>query len=635
MYRNSRLTRAWAMPRWVHYGTAVLSCLAVAFLKIALTPVTQDRMQFLFFTFAVCLSAFIGGLGPGLLAAAISIVLGIEIMPHFNARLGNADPLVITAFMLLWAFISFVCDILRKSASGFHSTVIQRDEKEQVLNAILQQATDGLLTIDKNSTINLANESFGAMFSVKQSDLIGTSINYIGKYLTESPDWNALCAIAHRDGRATVDLETTSGRWLNFRLFPGRNDACSIFVQDVTIQKHLELNQLQMLAAERNARSKAEESNRIKDGFLAMLSHELRTPLTSILGWTELLAPQAPPGTMMAEGLAAILKSTQTQKSLIDQLLDMSRITTGKMMINRHLLDIGDVVGEAVNALRPTANARNIDLHFVGLEEPCLLLGDESRLIQILNNLITNAIKFSPENSRVDIELSYVDGDSIKISIQDFGEGIDADLLPVIFDPFQQADSSITRQHGGMGLGLALAKQLALQHDGKIVAKSMGRGQGSTFELILPVRNNMRVREPNVPEPIEPDALAGTAILVVEDDQSTREVLGVILQNAGAEVSLAESGAQALQVLEDQEIDILVSDLGMPMMDGYELIRRIRQHGKEGVAHILAVSLSAFAFKEDIDAALEAGFNACLTKPVTASALVRQLVQEKRKGAAH
>ena len=625
MFISPQLSRLWGLPSWAHYGLAVLSCGAIVAIRLALSSVSADRMQYLLFTFAVCVSALTGGLGPGLFAAGLAIFLGATILPRFMGLTGSSDTVVIFAFIALWIFISVICDVLRKSALGYRMTILERDAKDEILNAILQQTTDGLLTIDSKGTVTLANESVGEMLGIEEVKLVGTSISYLGKFLQSQPDWMALCAQAHQNSNATVDVETFNERWLHFRLFPERADSCSIFVQDITIRKNLEINQLQMLAAERNARSHAEESNRLKDGFLAMLSHELRTPLTSILGWTELLVPQAPEGSMMGEGLAAILRSTQMQKSLIDQLLDMSRITTGKMVIERHLLDIGDVVGEAVNGMRPTAQAKNIDLRFHGLDDSCVLLGDESRLIQILNNLITNAIKFSAEGTVVEVNVHLLGADTVQIMVKDQGEGISSDLLPVIFDPFQQADSSITRQHGGMGLGLALAKQLTLQHDGKISAQSDGLGKGATFQLTLPIKGMMKAKESDLPESLAPDALSGSRILLVEDDDSTRSILAVLMRSAGAEVFAAESGLKALKVLEEEPIDLLVSDIGMPMMDGFELIRQVRSHPLPRIAGLEALSLSAFAFKEDVEAAMAAGFNGCLTKPVTATVLIREL----------
>ena len=377
--------------------------------------------------------------------------------------------------------------------------------------------------------------------------------------------------------------------------------------------------------------AEAERANRMKDEFLATVSHELRTPLTAILGWAHMLRTGQFGGDSVLKAFETIERNARAQSQLIDDLLDVSRIITGKLRIDVRQLDPNSFVEAAVEAVRPAAEAKGVRVQKIMDTGVVTVSGDPVRLQQVVWNLLSNAIKFTPRGGRVQVRLERVNS-HIEIAVTDTGAGIAPDFLPHVFDRFRQADQRTTRQHGGMGLGLAIVRHLVELHGGTVRAESAGEGQGATFTVLLPVapvyqaaaegvRVHPAARE-TLPSFDCADRLDGLRVLVVDDERDTRELLQAGLGQCGAEVTVAGSAAEALAAMRAAAPDLLISDIGMPEEDGYTLIRRVRALPAEGGGRVPAIALTAYARVEDRMQALRAGYQMHVPKPVEMAELV-------------
>jgi signal transduction histidine kinase/ActR/RegA family two-component response regulator len=391
------------------------------------------------------------------------------------------------------------------------------------------------------------------------------------------------------------------------------------------------------LAAERAAHSNAAHANKLKDEFLAVVSHELRTPLNAIVGWTSLLRDGSDKEEL-SEGLAAIEKNAHAQARLVDDLLDISRIITGKLHLQITEIDMDRTVASVMDTLRPAANARGVIVTLHAGEAPMIAAGDADRMQQIIWNLLSNAIKFTPRGGNVRISLFH-EGSDVVLEVRDTGQGIKPEFLPRIFDRFSQQDASTTRKQEGLGLGLSITRQLAELHGGKIIASSEGVDNGATFRLQIPVMavhesrrdENFRDRDHAAPkseeEAMPPKSVRNLRILAVDDQSDALAVVSRVLTRAGAEVRTAESVEAALTVLEGWRPDLIISDIGMPEQDGYTFIRVLRNSTDSSLRKVPAIALTAFARENDRFRALGAGFNDHLTKPVHARTLIEKAAE--------
>ncbi|HVG30526.1 MAG TPA: ATP-binding protein [Pyrinomonadaceae bacterium] len=399
--------------------------------------------------------------------------------------------------------------------------------------------------------------------------------------------------------------------------------------------KRTEEERDRLLVREQQARGEAEESVRVKDEFLATLSHELRTPLTSILGWANLLRTAQLDGATRAQAMEAIERSAQNQKRLIEDLFDVSRIITGKLRLDVRQIDLARVVEDAVEVVRPAADANGIRL--VASCEPGAgaVMGDPGRLQQVVWNLLFNAVKFTPVGGRVEIRLAR-EGARASVSVSDTGQGIAPEFLPRVFDRFRQADGSTTRAHGGLGLGLSIVRHIVEAHGGQVRAESPGEGLGSTFTLTLPV---LAVRG-DAPEhgrgdyhPAREPAsrIEGLRVLVVDDDDDARQMIGAVLTRFGAQVRPCGTAGEALEALLGWKPDVLLSDIGMPHEDGYDLIRRVRALSSMQGGQTPAAALTAYAREEDRVRSLAAGFQLHVAKPVGSEELIAAVASLARQ----
>jgi PAS domain S-box-containing protein len=422
-----------------------------------------------------------------------------------------------------------------------------------------------------------------------------------------------------------------STTWLSTTKVPVFDDAGRVtgivgISRDITERKRAEEARLE-LAREQAARTEAENANRLKDEFLATLSHELRTPLTAVLGWSKMLIDGQVAEEMRPEGLRAIYRNAKSQAQLIDDLLDISRIVTGRLRIESKPVELAPVVEAAVESVRPAAAAKSLALESDIDAGAGAVSGDAERLQQVVWNLLTNAVKFTPKGGRVEVRLSRADS-RVEIAVRDTGHGIEPDFLPHVFERFRQADSSTTRRHGGLGLGLAIVHHLVELHGGTAHAESEGRGHGCTFRVFLSAHESNGAADG---EELSNAAGAGGAsalhsleglrVLAVDDEEDTRRLIAEILGRCGARVRTAASAASALEVMRLWRPDVLLSDIGMPDGDGYALIESVRALPAEQGGEVPAAALTAYAGAEDRARVLASGYQAHVAKPVEPAGL--------------
>ncbi|MEP1076282.1 ATP-binding protein [Leptolyngbya sp. PL-A3] len=424
-----------------------------------------------------------------------------------------------------------------------------------------------------------------------------------------------------------------------------------VTIRDVTEQRQAQLALARSLAAEQAARADAEAANRIKDEFLAVLSHELRTPLNPILGWSKMLRSRQYDAATTARALETIERNAQLQTQLIEDLLDVSRILQGKLRLDSQPLDLANIIHAAVETIRLAANTKSVQIHIDVESDIGKVSGDSGRLQQVAWNLLSNAVKFTPVGGQIDVKLEKVMGpgklleDTVsayspfamphyaQIQVTDTGQGIDPEFLPYVFDTFRQADGATTRRFGGLGLGLAIARHIVELHGGTIAAMSLGDGKGATFVVRLPILQEALQKGGRSPTqdatPMSPSLhtpLKGLRILLLDDEQDTRDFFLFVLEQAGATVMAAATAKDALQTLVRHKPDVLLSDIGMPEMDGYMFIKHVRALPSQQGGAIPAIALTAYAGELNYQQAIAAGFQKHLAKPVEPEALVQAIL---------
>lgn len=501
-------------------------------------------------------------------------------------------------------------ETLERRVSERTEALLQADRK---LQATLSSITDGLLLIEHDGRIGYANEQGAQLLGCHAAELLG-------RHRREVFDGAAFEAGFERavGGHQAVSFESPLGgeRWLQCHCYPS-DDGLSVYFHDVTDRRELQLRREQLLAAEQAARSASEHAAHAKEQFIAAVSHELRTPLAAIIGWANVLSQPGIEAVTVQRGIQAIARNAQAQSVLVSDLLEMSRLIAGKLRLDVQRVDLNDIVAGAADTARPTAESRRLAIELQMSPQPAEVQGDPSRLMQVVMNLVTNSMKFTPAGGRVTIATTVHEA-SVELSVSDTGQGIDAGFMPHLFDRFSQADDIAARAHGGLGLGLSIVKNLTELHGGEVSASSAGAGFGAVFVVRLPRA---------VPGQQPPDtgpggemgdrSVAGLAVLLVDDHADVLEAHARMLSEQGAVVTTAPSAHAALGLLAAQRFDILVSDLGMPGMDGYALLRRVRGDLGMDAKVLPAVAVTAFVRSEDRDAALEAGYQACLQKPVS------------------
>ncbi|MBV8175710.1 MAG: PAS domain S-box protein [Verrucomicrobia bacterium] len=546
----------------------------------------------------------------------------------------------------------------------------QRQESDLIshrLAAIVDDSDDAIVGKDLSSIITSWNKGAERIFGYSADEMIGTSITRIIPPELQSQETEIVARIRRGerfDHFDTIRI-TKDGRRLHVSLTispikdtHGNVVGASKIARDITDRKLAEeaMREAQKIAqeasaakqrlleSERAARSEIEKASHMKDEFLATLSHELRTPLNAVLGWANALRLGRPGPEELREGLEAIERNARAQAQMIDELLDMSRIISGKVRLDVQRLDLPAIVAASIDAVRASASTKGVRLQIVIDPLNAPVSGDPNRLQQIFWNLLNNAVKFTPKQGRVQVLLQRVDS-HVEVSIIDTGEGISPDLLPYIFERFKQADASTTRHHGGLGLGLAIVKQLVELHGGSVRAESDGLGKGATFIVSFPLlalhvppdereSQNSLSKLRDVP-PLPTISLKSITVLVVDDEPDARHLLKRLLESAGAAVHLARSAEDGMAQLLAKPVDVLICDIGMPDEDGYSLMRRIRALDDSQKSEVAAVALTAYARLVDRTAAIRAGFQNHLPKPVEPAellAVVHSLGNPRSKG---
>ena len=420
----------------------------------------------------------------------------------------------------------------------------------------------------------------------------------------------------------------------NIEVSVAQTEAARLHVEELSryitdLQRSEEARGQLLLRAER-ARSEAEAANRIKDEFLATLSHELRTPLTSLLGWSSVLREAKREEKILNQGLDAIDRNARIQAQLIDDLLDVSRIVSGKLNLDVRPLDVSSVTRAAINVVRPAADAKNITLDYWAQPGLGAISADSARLQQIVWNLLSNAVKFTPHGGKISVQVEQ-DGSDARVTVQDTGQGIDSEFLPRVFDRFRQADSSTTRSFGGLGLGLAIVRHLVELHGGTVSAHSDGIDRGAifsaTFPLLtdrsepLPVANSGEINCSDI------RSLDGLRVLLVDDEPEARQLISTVIKRTGAEVKACTSAREGLANLMEWKPDVILSDIAMPDEDGYSFISKVRTLSRERGGNTPAAALTAYARDVDRRQALEAGFQMHIAKPIGAGQLVSMIAR--------
>jgi PAS domain S-box-containing protein len=512
-------------------------------------------------------------------------------------------------------------------------------QSEAKFRAIFDHALSGILLVSEDLACLEANPAMCHMVGRPREGIIGqhlsdfvpTESSVVARDLGLRGAWRGTFPLTRQDG-SRVELEWN----ISAHSVPGVRLA---IVTDITERQGHETERERLLMNERRAREDAERANRLKDDFLATLSHELRTPLNAIVGWSEILRSGKLSDKELAEAVEAIDRNARAQSQLISDLLDVSRITSGMFRLDVRPMDLAETINDALEALVNAVQAKEINLQRDLHHDASAIVGDPQRIQQVLWNLINNAVKFTPRGGTINVTLDR-ENSHARITVTDTGQGINADFLPYIFERFRQEDATSKRNQGGLGLGLAIVKHLVEMHGGTVSAQSEGERQGSSFVVRLPVAamkpetEAMIVRSGTAataaPAPaFSPMALRGVRVLVVEDDEDARTLLKRSLVKAGAEVADAASVKIALDLLSTFRPTVLLSDVGMPDLDGYDLIREVRARGLMA-RDLPAIALTAFARNEDETRSLEAGFQVHLSKPVDQNKLVETVASVAR-----
>ena len=562
------------------------------------------------------------GRGPGLLMA----ILLEAVLVYFSGAPNSSAAIFVTINRL----VLFVGVVL--FASSRKAAELRLREEHELLEVTLSSIGDAVIATDNSGHITFLNPVARSLTGWPGSDACGQTLDTVFRVINEETRKPVAAPLesVRRDG-AAVDLEfhtiliSRDGREIPIdcngapiRDLNGNVSGAVIVFHDVSRQRSIARERELLLAKERTARESAEEANALKDDFLATVSHELRTPLNAILGWAAMLKRTPSDTAAVEKALSIIERNATAQNRIIGDILDVSRIVSGKLELDLRPLDLRQIVVEVAESLQPAAKSKSITLEVEISDEKARVLGDPGRLSQVFWNLISNAIKFTMEGGSVTVRL--FGGNDVTVEVEDTGVGLDPQAVPLIFERFRQVDSSIKRAHGGLGLGLAIVQHLVELHNGSVEVLSEGSGQGTRFTIRLP--RERAATNDGQDAGAEPETdLSALRILVVDDDPDSLEVSCFMLERFGAITRSAETCSDALQIYVDWRPDVLVSDLGMPLEDGYDLISRIRRMNPGGRRSIPSIALTAYAGEKIRQTALAAGYDAHVAKPVDGSML--------------
>jgi PAS domain S-box-containing protein len=517
-------------------------------------------------------------------------------------------------------------------------------QQREWLQVTLSSIGDAVIATDTNGAVTFLNPVAESLTGWKQEEAQGQPlkdvfqiVNEQTRQMVENPALRAMreglivglanhTVLISRDG-TQIPIDDSGAP---IKGAEGKIIGAVVIFRDITERRAVEEERSKLLTSERVAREKAEAASRSKDEFVAMISHEIRTPLNSILGWAQMLRRGKFDQAETDRAVEIIERNARSQSQLIEDLLDISRVITGKLTLNVRSVELAQIIESALDSIRPAAEAKDIQLQARLESRGSLVSGDPNRLQQVIWNLLSNAVKFTPRHGRVDVSLERIDS-QLQIAVSDSGVGINPEFLPFVFDRFSQANSTSARKYGGLGLGLAIVRHLAELHGGTVRAESLGEGQGATFIVTLPVKAVRgetseigRVAQGVENTGLLSDAIAldGLRVMIVDDEAETRDLLTAMLSRRGAEVRACASAAEALEEIKQWRPLVLVSDIGMPDEDGYALIGKLRALGPERGGGVPAIALTAYARSEDRMRALASGFQMHVPKPIEAGELI-------------
>ncbi|WP_437604605.1 PAS domain S-box protein [Sorangium sp. So ce834] len=509
--------------------------------------------------------------------------------------------------------------------------------RERQLTSLMTNSPDAIYRLDLDLRCTFMSPTSLAVTGLPPEHYVGRTPRENGLPLEVCEAGETACREAQRTGKPQRMEFSLGARRFRARYIPelgpdGTVESFMGITEDVTAERLAEEERQKLLESERAARDEAERVSRVKDDFVATLSHELRSPINAILGWARILRSRAPEPQALARGLEVIERNARLQADMVSELLDMSRIVSGKLRLDVQPVDLPAVLQGALEAIKLAAEAKGLAVVSSVEPESLSLKGDPARLQQVAWNLLSNAAKFTPAGGRIDVALRRANAHA-ELSVTDTGPGVAPQFLPHLFERFRQADASSTRKHGGLGIGLSIVKHLVELHGGTVHVASPGEGRGATFTVKLPLAGVSPQAPGTTQRPPSPraeaasavypaDELTGVRVLVVDDQPDAREVAQRVLEECAARVTTAGSAAEAIAMLERERPDVLVSDLGMPGEDGFQLIRRVRDLGPARGGATPAVALSALARAEDRARALGAGYQAHIAKPLDPAELV-------------
>ena len=665
---------------------AVVLVGAFLVLRFVLHPVLGQSVPYLQFFPAIMLAAWIGGLGPGLLATALSTALAeyFFLEPVRSLRIDStADLVSLPLFAGIGVTIAILIESLRRSEAAYRAAAMLATEQASRLDGEatayrevarrVEEASRAASTARQRLAEVVSNvpgvvwEAWGEPDASSQridfvSDHVKTMLGYEPVEWTSIP--NFWLTIVHPEDRERAAAEARaifdSGergrsefRWVHrdgHVLWveahsqvvvdeDGRPVAMRGVTLDISERRQLEHERATLLTREQTARADAVAANSLKDDFLATLSHELRTPLNAILGYARMLRTGMIDPPRQARAMETIERNASVLSQMVEDVLDVSRIVAGKIRLDVRPVDLATILEEAIATVKLAADARGVRLEPLLDPQAGPVAGDGERLQQVIWNLLSNAVKFTPRDGHIQIRLARVDS-HVEIVVSDTGIGIPRDFLPHVFERFRQADSRFSREYGGLGLGLAIARDIVHLHGGTIHVSSDGEGTGSTFRVKLPIpivhadaAHDIRREQPGAAADGGPDVnLAGLQVLVVDDDADATTLMREVLEAAGASVITAGSGAEALRVLATTAAAVLVTDIGMPGMDGFELVGELRRSPNLALRNLPAAALTAYARSEDRTRSLKQGFQMHLAKPIDPVELVAAVAALARRG---
>lgn len=634
-----------ARPAWQRYGLAILTSLSVVPTRMLLAPLLGHEVPMVPFVIAVIVSSLFGGFGPGLLATIISTVAGALLFVTPTPHVMAPSVTLLALFFIVGVVVSITIEAMHRAQN--RSEVRKRELEREVMerrriaerlryqleltDTITQHAPVAIYLVDVEDRITFANPESERLFGWKESEITGKLMHDVIHHhypdgrpypAQECPQVSAI-----REGRHVTDVEETFFRKdgtpveviCSITPIAGSEQigqGSVIVVQDITLRKQAE--------------EALREADRRKGEFLAVLAHELRTPLGAIHSAVEASAEDPTPEEARW-AREVISRQTQQLSLLIDDLLDLTRIERGKIRLKPEPLDAASVAEAAADAVRPLVSERQHELTVSISHRPLPVRADPVRLQQIITNLLNNAAKYTPEGGRIWLSAGSENGD-IEIRVRDTGVGISADMLPRLWDPYMQVEGSLAQARGGMGIGLPLVQELAHLHGGKVSAYSAGPGKGSEFIVQLPLTQEqpppVQARPSGGPQG-QGVGRGGLLVLLVEDDVDAAQGLARLLKRSGHEVQIAHNGTNALKAAEESPPDVVICDIGLPDMDGYEVAKRLRE--RRAPARPLLIALSGYGHHHDRIRACEAGFDEQFLKPVDLSALRALLAGKKSR----